>query len=138
MKRPIPAIEDIIPHRHPIVMVDALIEASDDGGVGAKTFREGDYGLDGEKVMETALVESIAQTAAAVQGERFRREGGGPKVGFLVTVSGFRFLSEAVRGEKLLMTVRVLRRLGRMALVAGSASCDGRTVAEGELKFYLP
>lgn len=131
-------IEDLIPHRAPMVMVDELVSTSPDGCVARKTFRPGDYGLDGETVSEPAIVEFVAQAVAAMQGASARTDEGGARIGFLTAVSNFTFASRAHAGDELTVHATVVKRLGPMTVVGGVVTDGDRRVGEGELMFYVP
>jgi 3-hydroxymyristoyl/3-hydroxydecanoyl-(acyl carrier protein) dehydratase len=89
-------------------------------------------------VLEPALVECVAQTAAAALGQRaqMRGQSGSAGIGMLTAVSDFQIHSRAPAGKQLQIKVRELRRLGPMLLVAGTVSCEGREIASGELMLY--
>ena len=58
-------IEALIPQRDPILMVDELLEASDDAATTSLTVRDDNFFLDEEgKLAETGLIEHIAQSAS--------------------------------------------------------------------------
>ena len=132
------AIGKLIPHRPPMVMIESLVEASPERAVAAKTFRDGDYGLDGDMVAEPALVECVAQTVAAMQGYGRFAAGARPGIGFLAGVARFSIHFQPRRGEPLTIETQVTRRLGTMCLVTGKILREGRILAEGELRFSVP
>lgn len=132
------ALADILPHRPPMVMIDALVRCDGESAVAVKTFWPEGYGSDGERVIEVALIECLAQTMAAFQGkETARRAGRRPARGMLVGVSGFAFHLPARCGRPVRLRVEVIRRLGPLCLAAGRVEQDGALVAEGNLKFYI-
>jgi predicted hotdog family 3-hydroxylacyl-ACP dehydratase len=132
-----PTLAELLPHRPPMVMVDALVRCEDDSAVAVKTFAEGSYGTDGGCVLEGALIECLAQTVAALHGHRAHQGGGRVPRGLLVGVTDFAFRRPASCGRPLQLTVRITRRLGPFCLAAGRIEQDGSLVAEGELKFHL-
>lgn len=132
------SIEELLPHRPPMRWVDALIECTDTTAVATANFASDSLAVADGRVLETALVECVAQTVAAAMGHRARALGktGMPISGMLTSVSGFRILAPALAGQPLRIEVRELRRLGMMMMVSGTVSCDGQTVATGELTLY--
>jgi 3-hydroxymyristoyl/3-hydroxydecanoyl-(acyl carrier protein) dehydratase len=130
-------IQELLPHRWPAVMIDALLEASPEGGAAAKTFRRQDYGLDGELVCETALVECVAQTTAALFGYQRLANPGGSGLGFLAALSSFSFTRPARIDEPLRIEVQVVRTLGPMCIVSGRVLAGDELIAGGEIKIYL-
>ena len=131
-------IEGLLPHRAPMLFVEALTEWSEKEARATACFGNDDYAVADENVLETALVECIAQTVAAAQGTRARQSGkpAAANMGMLAAVSAFRILHRPAAGQKLEIHVRELKRLGPMLLVVGTITCDGQMVATGELSFY--
>lgn len=133
------AIESLIPHRAPMRWIDALIECTATTAVAGACFAEGDYAVSDGRVLESALVECMAQTVAAAMGQRAQSgggKGGAGQQGMLVAASNFKILRPAAAGEALRIEVRENKRLGPMLLIAGSISSGGEMIATGELSLY--
>ncbi|MEK7721224.1 MAG: hypothetical protein AAB359_02415, partial [Elusimicrobiota bacterium] len=128
---------ELIPHRRPMIMIDALLEASPERGVAAKTFRRQDYGLDGDVVCETALVECVAQTTAALFGYHRLSNSGEAGLGFLAALSSFAFSRRPSVNEPLRIEAQVVRSFGAMWIVKGRVLSGGELVAWGEIKIYM-
>jgi predicted hotdog family 3-hydroxylacyl-ACP dehydratase len=121
-----------------MVMIDALVAVSEDHAEATKTFQADDYGVaeDG-RALEAALVEALAQTAAAQLGALARRGGMAPAPGMLVGLNDWEFHEPIPINRPLQLTVRVTRRLGPFCLIDGQVCCDGRCVARGGLKLFV-
>jgi 3-hydroxymyristoyl/3-hydroxydecanoyl-(acyl carrier protein) dehydratase len=130
-------LDALLPHRPPLVMIDRLVDACPESARAQKTFFPDSYGADGDSVCDAALVECLAQTVAAAQGETTRRLGLPPERGMLVGVSGFRFHRQARLGEPLELSIEIVKRLGAMILVNGRIAQNGNAVADGTLKFFV-
>ncbi len=131
-------IETLIPHRAPMRFIDALVECTDTAAVATACFHSGHFAVADDRVLETALIECVAQTVAAAQGQRSanRAAPGGPVEGMLVAVTDFHFQSHVPAERPFCIQVRELRRLGPLLQISGILSCDGQTVASGELTLY--
>ena len=134
------AIENLIPHRAPMRFIDALVECTDTTAVATVCFRADSFAVSNGFVLETALVECVAQTVAAALGQRALMHGKSDfavaATGMLVAVSNFKIQSRPPAGKTLRIEVRELKRLGLMLRVAGEISCDGQTIAAGQLTLY--
>lgn len=119
--------------------IDALTECTDTTASATACLRAGDFATADGAVLETALVECVAQTVAAALGQRSRASGksGAANHGMLAAVSNFRIESRAPLDRPLLIEVRELRRFGPMLQVAGVISCAGKRIAAGELTLHV-
>ena len=131
-------IELLIPHRVPMRFVDALIDCTETTATAIACFNSDHFAVADGSVLESALVECVAQTVAAAQGHRRKNSGqpGGAKIGMLAAVSKFQIQSRPPFGKILKIEVRQLKRLGPMVLISGAISCDGAPIASGELSLY--
>ena len=127
----------ILPHRPPMVMLDALVRSGGDAAVATKTFAPDSYGVHEGRVLESALVECLAQTVAALHGQRARQDGRPPAMGMLVGVSDFVFHRPGQCGSPLTLSVEVTRRLGPLVLALGRVEQNGELVAEGYVKLHV-
>ena len=118
--------------------INALTSCEEKVATATACFYDDDYCVVDGKVLETALVECVAQTVAAALGQRQRSGGEKDREvhGMLVAASNFKIISSAPTGKVLQIEVQEKRRLGPMLMVAGKISCDGVTIATGDLSLY--
>ena len=133
------ALDQLIPHRAPMQWINNLTGCTDTTATATACFGEIDFAVADGNVLETALVECVAQTVAAALGQRAQAGGGKTGLaanGMLVAVSNFKIQARPPAGKTLHIEIREVRRLGLMLLIAGTISCGGQTVASGELSLY--
>jgi 3-hydroxyacyl-[acyl-carrier-protein] dehydratase len=132
------AINRLIPHRYPFLMIDRVVEIfADTSAVGIKNvtinepFFRGHF--PGHPIMPGVLiVEAMAQTAAALVVASVGREAEG-KLVYFMTIERARFRRPVVPGDQLLIKViKQQKKLGVWKFV-GHASVDGKTAAEAEI-----
>ena len=131
-------IAELIPHRAPMRWIDSLVECTNTTATATACFTTDHFAVADGGVLETALVECVAQTVAAALGQRSRanEKAGAANNGMLAAVSNFKILSRPPLDKPLTIEVRELKRLGPMLLIAGTITCDGQTIATGELSLY--
>lgn len=132
------AAEMLIPHRPPAQLID-VVEACRPGEVRASMTPTAPHlAVSDGYVLESALVECVAQTAAALAGTSPINAAGTPSdsPGFLCRVRRFRIACRPPAGQRLEITVREEQQLGAMRLVSGTITCENDVVAEGELSLY--
>src|SRR3982075_1956451 len=121
-------IRAILPHRYPFLLVDRIVEMEPERIVGIKNVTVNEPFFNGHfpefPVMPGVLiVEAMAQTAGILIlrniPDRDR------KLVLLVSVDGARFRKPVVPGDQLRLEMRVLKRKGSVAKMAGKALVDG-------------
>ena len=132
----IQGILDILPHRYPFLLVDRVLEVSDDRIVALKnvTFNEPHFmgHFPGVPVMPGVLiVEAMAQAGGVLMFRQVpdRHE----KLILFTGIDNCRFRHPVVPGDQLVFEVTVTRRKQRYAVLHGVARVGDRVVAEADL-----
>lgn len=147
----VPAIQALLPHRYPFLLVDRVTELEPNKRVLAyknvsanEPFFQGHF--PGHPVMPGVLViEALAQAgglltqlshlarAAELAGGPVTTDAGGDKLYYLVKVDCAKFTRMVVPGDKLELEVTLKRMIRNMALYSGIARVDGEQVACAEI-----
>jgi predicted hotdog family 3-hydroxylacyl-ACP dehydratase len=132
------AIEQLIPHRAPMCWVEELLDCTDTTATATTRFTADHFAVANLQVIETALVECMAQTVAAALGQRLRASGksGATNNGMLAAVSNFKIHSRPPLDQILIIEVREVKRLGPMLMISGRISCGPELIATGDLSLY--
>ena len=133
-------IKEIIPHRHPFLLVDC-IEELEPGvravGYKAVTYNEPYFSghFPEEPVMPGVLiVEALAQTGAVAVLSMEENKG---KTAYFGAIDKCKFKGKVVPGDKLRLETRIIRRKGPVGVGEAVASVDGRVVVRAELTFMI-
>ncbi len=83
------AVDDLVPHSRPMLLVDEMLDHSDESVVCALVVRSGGlFGSNG-KIPAAIGLEYMAQTVAVFSGERARKRNEKPRLGFLLGTRKF-------------------------------------------------
>lgn len=136
----ISAIQALLPHRYPMLLVDRIIEMDHERIVGIKNVTANEPFFAGHfpgfPVMPGVLiVEAMAQTAGVlILGQIPDRES---KLVFLASVERAKFRQPVVPGDQLRLEAVILKNKVSVAKIAAKALVDGHVVAEAELMCSL-
>src|SRR5918912_433075 len=134
------AIERILPHRYPFLLVDRIIELEVDKRiVGVKNVSLNERYLShtplgGPVLPPTILTEAIAQVGAIlVLAKPENRQ----RLPFFAGIERVRYRRPVHPGDVVIIEALVRRLRSRMGLLKGVARFDGRSVIDGTMTFAL-
>ena len=134
------AIERILPHRYPFLLVDRITEFEVDKRiVGVKNVSLNERCLarrPGERpvLQPTILTEAVAQVGAIlILAKPENKE----KLIYIVGIERVRYRRPAHPGDVINIEVNVRRLRSRMGQLHGVATADGKVVLEGRMTFAL-
>jgi len=111
MKKNTYAIEHVVPHAHPMILIDELLEYDDSKALCQLTITENSnfYNSDTQSVPNYVAIEYMAQSIAAFANANEKDQGGEVSIGFLVSSRKLKVLvKEFSLASTLLVTVEQL------------------------------
>jgi 3-hydroxyacyl-[acyl-carrier-protein] dehydratase len=134
------AIESILPHRYPFLLVDRIVEFEVDKRiVGIKNVslseRYLSHSASGPPVLPpTILTEAVAQVGAImILAKPENRQ----RLIFFMGIERVRYRRPVRPGDVVIIEVNVVRLRSRMGLLKGVARVNGASVMEGSMTFAL-
>ena len=133
-------IQEIIPHRHPFLLIDCVEEIRPgEGAVGYKSVTYNEPFFAGhfpqEPVMPGVLiVEALAQVGAVAILSEEENKG---KVAYFGGINSAKFRSLVVPGDRLKLECQIIKRKGPVGIGSATASVDGKVAVSAELTFMI-
>jgi 3-hydroxyacyl-[acyl-carrier-protein] dehydratase len=132
-------IKKIIPHRDPFILVDEVLEMTDESIVALKHVRGDEYFFAGHfpglPVMPGVLiVEAMAQAGAIVALSKDENKG---KIAYFAGIDKVRFKKSVFPGDTLRLEVKLTRQRGPIGFGEGKAFVDGKLCVAGEIMFAI-
>jgi beta-hydroxyacyl-ACP dehydratase FabZ len=133
-------ISDILPHRYPMLMVDRIVEITQNSIVGIKNVTVNEPHFTGHfpgfPVMPGVLIiEAMAQVAGILVGHVAPHTRG--KIMFLASVEEAKFRKPVFPGDQLRIEMKLDRLKSTVAKMKGIATVDGQVVAEAGMMCKL-
>ena len=133
-------IMEILPHRHPFLLIDTVEEVEPGVRAVAKknvTFNEPFFAghFPGNPVMPGVLiVEALAQVGAVAVLMQEENKG---KLGYFGGIKNCKFRRKVVPGDKLKLEARIIRQKGPLVIGEAVASVDGEVAVKAELSLMI-
>lgn len=130
-------IEQFIPQRPPMVLVDTLHSFETDRVVSGLTISESNIFVTNGFFSETGILEHIAQTAALYMGYGALKRGGIPKEGYIGAIKSATIHVIPKVGAVLRTELVVVYDVMSMLLVHAETYCEDVLIASAEMKTML-
>jgi predicted hotdog family 3-hydroxylacyl-ACP dehydratase len=137
MSIPAKNIHSFIPQRPPFVMVDELIYSDDTSARTRFLVRSDNLFLEEGCLKEPALVENIAQTAAAHAGYQAIRENKPVQTGYIGAVKNLEIFFLPKTGEELITEITIENQIFNATVITGTVLCNQKTAARCQMKIFI-
>ncbi|MEO7176775.1 MAG: 3-hydroxyacyl-ACP dehydratase [Saprospiraceae bacterium] len=125
-----------IPQRAPMVMVDNLLEHSEQKAISSFEIRADNLFLYDGTMNGNGLIENIAQTAAAHAGYHFFKKNESVKKGFIAGIKDFKIVSLPAMGQTINTQISVINQVMDFTIIEGKVYLEGILIASCEMRIF--
>ncbi|MBQ7192715.1 MAG: hydroxymyristoyl-ACP dehydratase [Paludibacteraceae bacterium] len=132
-----PDIFALIPQRPPIMMIDTVIDASDNHIVTQLTIQEDNIFVENNIFHEAGIIEHIAQSAAAFAGWQTYNSGQPPRIGYIGEIKNCHIHALPKQSHQLQTHLQLMAQAGDVSLVQTQTTANGHIIADCQMKISL-
>lgn len=128
---------ELIPQKHPFVMVDKLYDFSESQITSGLTITADNIFTTNGLFNAPGLIENMAQTVAMHKGYSYYLRNEPAPVGYIGAIKKAEILEIPKVGQELRTTVKILHDIMGVTLVEANVVCGDRIIAQSEIKTAL-
>jgi predicted hotdog family 3-hydroxylacyl-ACP dehydratase len=129
-------ILSLIPQRPPFVMIDQLVMIDEKGAASAFKISEKNPFLSDGFLAEAALIENIAQTAAARIGYISLNEDKPAPIGYLAAVQNFEVFELPQLHDEIKTEIFIENVIFNVVIIKGKIICNKKNIASCSMKIF--
>ena len=118
-------------------MVDRLTECDDNGATSELLVKEDNIFCSGDVMIESGMMENIAQTCAARIGYLGLLNNEPVKIGVIGGIKNMQFFDLPRVGDTLITKINIVSVVFNVTLVNAKVFCNDKLMAEGDMKIAL-
>ena len=126
-----------IPQRAPMVLIDKVWSADHTQATTGLLVQEDTIFCENGHLQAPALVENIAQTAAAQAGYLAQQQGIPAPVGFIGAMKNLKIIALPTIGEELVTQITIENQILNFTLIKGVSKVGAQVIAEVEMKIFV-
>lgn len=127
----------LIPQRAPIVMVSSLESYHEKGLVSTLLVSEGNIFVDGEKLVESGLLEHMAQSVALHTGYSYFLRGENAPMGYIGSMQNVEIFGLPKIGENVFSMITILQEFMGVTLVEIETKLEDKIIARARMKTVI-
>jgi predicted hotdog family 3-hydroxylacyl-ACP dehydratase len=127
-------IIDLIPQRQPMQMIDRLESVTEKSGKGSFTIRDDNMFLENGRLSESAMVEFIAQTAAAFTGYNHKVNQAPVREGYIGAIKNLVIYDLPSPGEQIFSDIEIVNEIVGFTIITGKVFSGDKLLCECEMR----
>jgi 3-hydroxyacyl-[acyl-carrier-protein] dehydratase len=130
-------IEQYIPQRPPMVMIDDLLEVSHTHAITRLQIRNENVFMERGCLAEPGMVENIAQTAAVQLGYQFKVKNIPVPIGYIAAVKNLQVYRMPEQNSLITTSIRIINQVLDVTVAEGKIEQDGVLCCTCEMRIFV-
>ena len=130
-------IIEFIPQKRPMVMIDKLVYSDDKKTETSFLIKEDNIFCENGFFCEPGLIENIAQTAAARQGFKIKKEKSDVLTGYIGAIKNLKIYFLPGVNTEINTEIIIENKILGVTIISGRVRCNNKVVAECEMKIFI-
>lgn len=131
------AIKKLLPHREPMLMVDALTYFDGKKAITQLTVLATNIFVENKEFAETGLIEHMAQTAALMTGYKYQSKNLPVKEGFIATIKNLKIETLPTTNDTISTEAEITYEMANMTNVTLVSKIENELLASAEMTLVL-
>ncbi len=131
-------IQDYLPHREPMLMVDAILELCHEKVITTFKIHENNIFLRHNQLQESGLVENMAQTCSSIVGQSFFENDNATKIiGFITSIKKINIFSLPNLGTEIITKATLVSQYENICNVSCETFCNDELLGNAEINLFI-
>ena len=131
------AIQKLLPHREPMLMVDGLVYFDGKKAIAELTILDTNIFVENNEFAETGLIEHLAQTAALMTGYKYENQNLPVKEGFIAAIKNLKIEGLPNIKDTISTEVEITYEMANMTNVTLVSKRNNEVLASAEMTLVL-
>ena len=131
-------IQDYLPHREPMLMVDTILELCHEKVITTFKIQKNNIFLHHNQLQESGLVENMAQTCSSIVGQSFFENDNDTKIiGFITSIKKINIFSLPNLGTEIITKATLVSQYENICNVSCETFCNDELLGNAEINLFI-
>lgn len=132
-------IQEYLPHREPLLMVDGIIEMCKEKVITRFSIQADNIFLLNNQLQESGLIENMAQTCASIVGQSFFDDQSNDTkvIGFITSIKKVNIFSLPHLGQEIITKAKLVSQYENICNVSCETFCEDELLGTAEINLFI-
>lgn len=132
-------IQEYLPHREPLLMVDGIIELCKEKVITKFSIQADNIFLFNNQLQESGLIENMAQTCASIVGQSFFDDQSNDTkvIGFITSIKKVNIFSLPHLGQEIITKAKLVSQYENICNVSCETFCEDELLGTAEINLFI-